>query len=154
MNYELLVNNFDDGDYCVVLIEASLLHQYLDDYHEVDEINYIRQHCTSAPKNDWFRQGNNQVGFIVPLIRINEEGDICIIDGRHRFFWMISQNISPIPVSLTLLTKRTLEDKGFILNNVSILDLPCNILPQAKAPVKIDVKEEAKMLMQKLIDKN
>lgn len=91
MDYELFHNDIDGSNYHFVLIEASVLQKYFDDYHQTSELNHLKGHCKSDPKQDWICFGKNLHGFIVPSIKINEEGDVTITDGRHRVLWMMSK---------------------------------------------------------------
>ncbi|WP_413483196.1 hypothetical protein [Morganella psychrotolerans] len=150
MDYELFHNNIDGGDYIFVLIDASVLQKYFDDYHSVSDLNYLKRQCKLDPAQDWIRYGNNLPGFIVPSIRINEEDDVTITDGRHRVLWMMSKKMQSIPVAMTHPTRKKLEAKGIDLKDVTIFNMPCSTYPQKKDIVKIDHEKEVKSLISRL----
>ncbi|WP_336993782.1 hypothetical protein [Lelliottia amnigena] len=150
MDYELFHNDIDGSNYHFVLIEASVLQKYFDDYHQTSELNHLKGHCKSDPKQDWICFGKNLHGFIVPSIKINEEGDVTITDGRHRVLWMMSKKMPLIPVAMTHLTRINLEEKGIALNDVTIFNMPCSTNPQEKAIVSIDPEKEGKRLIDRL----
>lgn len=52
MDYELFHNDIDGSDYHFVLIDASVLQTYFDDYHQVSEMNHLKGHCQFDPKQD------------------------------------------------------------------------------------------------------
>ncbi|MDU1653539.1 MAG: hypothetical protein E6850_13715 [Leclercia adecarboxylata] len=153
MDYELFHDNVDGCDYHFVLIEVSVLWKYFNNYHRVSEINYLKNQCKNEPKQDWIRFGNDLHGFIVPSVKINENDDIVITNGRHRVLWMMSKNLTFIPVAMTHPTRKNLEDKGIALKDIAIFNMPCNTNPREKEIVKFEPEKQAKSLIDRLINK-
>ncbi|WP_323877193.1 hypothetical protein [Aeromonas hydrophila] len=133
MEYKLSSNI--DYEHVIVLIDAEILNQYLISYHEEDELSYIKSQCKDEPKSSWVSEGDIMNVFSVPIIRINDENDIVIVDGRHRVYWMMSKNMLEIPVAISHFTKKALDERGLFLKMVDILNMPCKVIPKPRTAV-------------------
>jgi hypothetical protein len=138
----------------IFLIDSNLLNDYLINYHDECELEHINNKINNEPKADWLFESGSINYFIVPTIKINDTSDICIIDGRHRTCWMISKNMTEIPVTCSQETKESLESKNIILKPVSSLDLPFDVVPKKGIPPFIDTTAQSKNLLDILKQKN
>jgi hypothetical protein len=46
---------------------------------------------------EWIKQG---IPVNAPEVCLSDEGDVRFINGRHRFFWMLSHGVTRMPVAV------------------------------------------------------
>ncbi|HEM7189285.1 TPA: hypothetical protein U2I61_003809 [Providencia rettgeri] len=84
MKYELY-NNHEVHEN-IILISINTIETILEMYNNVDEISNIMNKCKNEPKNTWISKGDNLPRFNVPLLRVDDDNQFKIVDGRHRIF--------------------------------------------------------------------
>lgn len=138
MKYNLF--NKRECQYEIVLINACIVNDGFSDYYAAEQVEYIKSKCINEPKLDWFSYGDSLHWFDVPLVGVNKDNEIFIIDGRHRVCWMKSKNMLEIPVAISNSTKSFFENKNIIFKPVYSLDMPCEVIPQKTSLVTFDSK--------------
>ena len=138
MKYNLF--NKREREYEIVLINACIVNDGFSDYYTAEQVECIKSKCINEPKLDWFSYGDPLHWFDVPLVGVNTDNEIFIIDGRHRVCWMNSKNMSEIPVAISNSTKSFFENKRIIFKPVYSLDMPCEVIPQKTSLVAFDSK--------------
>ncbi|MEY0116863.1 hypothetical protein AB7W24_21800 [Providencia rettgeri] len=129
MEYELY-NNHEVHEN-IYLISINEIEEVLKTYNDNREISIIMNKCKNEPKNTWITKGDNLPRFNVPLLRVDDNNQLRITDGRHRIFWMKKLQMTDIPIAITMGAKNVLNSKHINIIPITTMDMPCSTQPEA-----------------------
>lgn len=137
LKYELF--NVREPDCDIVLIDTDIVYSSLKMKNSDQEITDMNLRNLNAPRQEWFYYGSPLDKFDVPLVDINVEHKINIVDGRHRVCWMKSKGIPKIPVAISKSSHMNefFKENGIVITYVKDMILPCNITKEPPIPPDI-----------------
>lgn len=148
LKYELF--NVREPDYDIVLIDTDIVYSSLKIKNGDKEITDMHFRILNAPRQEWFHYGSPLNKFDVPLIDVNVEHEINIVDGRHRVCWMKSKGMSKIPAAISKSNHiiAFFKENGIAITSVKDMILPCNVTK--KPPISLDIMAIANDVLNKI----
>ncbi|HDM8083565.1 TPA: hypothetical protein PXN43_003195 [Yersinia enterocolitica] len=134
MEYELY-NNHEVHEF-IVLLDVNIINVILNDYNDDDELLWMKNNYSEEPKSIWISPGMVFSKFNVPLLDINYDNEIRVIDGRHRICWMKEKGMDKIPIAITKSVVGYFQKESINLEMITTLDMPCSVKPNLQNNVE------------------
>lgn len=150
MEYELY-NNHGIHE-CIVLLDINIINVILNNYNHDDDLLWVKNNCTEEPKYIWISHGRFFPKFNVPLLDVNYDNEIQVIDGRHRICWMKEKGMNAIPIAITKPVVEFFQKENINLKMITTLDMPCSVKPNLQNIVEsetLDAYHVIKRLVKK-----
>ncbi|WP_411753207.1 hypothetical protein [Serratia sp. (in: enterobacteria)] len=122
-----------ESSYYTVLIDTDLLYNSL---QKSDDVDRLISELSDEPRSEWIVKGEALNIFYIPLIKINGNEEIKVVDGRHRICWMKLKGMTEIPIAISEDNMNCLIAKGINYTAIINFEMPCNVIPK---PLQQDI---------------